>query len=333
MMRHTQKSKKKGDIIVENETLVNVEEMPKKKKIMSRTKKRVAFYSIMLIAPLLHTLVFYFYLNFSSVLMGFQIYSKAAGSIGYDVRYSFENFIYVINYISDPTYTPLITNSVLFFIAQMAIGTTAALLFSYYIYKKFFLAEFFRVILFLPQIISSLVLVLLFRYIAEDVYTTLAQTRLGLISNPETTFLVVVIYNLWIGFGTNILLYAGAMSGIDNSIVESSHLDGVTTLQEFFYITFPMIFSTFTVFIITGLSTMFSQQLSLFTFFGSTAPNEIRTVGYFMTISTLQSSLLGKEGYWTYSQISAMGLIITIVTFPISFGVKKLMEKYGPSVN
>lgn len=318
---------------MENETLVNADEMPKKKKIMSRTKKRIAFYSIMLIAPLLHTLVFYFYLNFSSILMAFQIYSKAAGFLGYDVSYSLDNFIVVINYISNPMYTPLITNSVIFFLAQTAIGTTAALVFSYYIYKKYFLAEFFRVILFLPQIISGLVLVLLFRYIAEDVYVTLAQTRLGLISNPDTTLLVIVIYNLWIGFGTNILLYSGAMSGIDESIVESSHLDGVNTIQEFFYITFPMIFSTFTVFIVTGISTMFTQQLNLFTFYGTTAPSEIRTVGYFMTISTMQSSLLGKEGYWTYSQISAMGLIITFVTFPISFGVKKLMEKYGPGVN
>ena len=323
---------------MENETIIETN-VPKK-KILTREKKRVIFYSIMLILPLLHTLIFYFYLNFSSILLAFQKYELVfTPTLHYEITYTFDNFVSVLTYITAPNHVSMITTSVIYFAIHLVVGTSLALLFSYYIYKKYFLAELFRVILFLPQIVSSLVLVLLFKTIADDVYTVLFNLKAneGLMTNPNTRLLTLVLYNLWIGFGTNILLYCGAMSGIDQSIVESSHLDGVNVFTEFFYITFPMIFSTFTVFVVTALSTIFSQQLNLYAFFGSGAPDALRTIGYFMTISTLQSSLVGHAGgsitWWTYSEISAMGLSITLVTFPITFAVRRLMEKYGPSAN
>ena len=166
----------------------------------------------------------------------------------------------------------------------------------------------------------------------QDVYIVLSGAEWGLMDNPETTFPTLIAYNLWLGFGTNILLYSGAMSGINDSIVESAHLDGVNTIQEFVYITFPMIFSTFSTFIIAGLSGIFTQQLHLFSFYGSSAPAEIRTLGYYIHISTLNSGVIRKQGFFTYSELSALGLMITLIVLPITFGVRALFEKFGPSM-
>jgi hypothetical protein len=35
----------------------------------------------------------------------------------------------------------------------------------------------------------------------------------------------------------------------------------------------------------------------------------------------------------SYSYLSALGLIITIIAVPLTLGTKKLMEKFGPSVD
>ena len=37
---------------------------------------------------------------------------------------------------------------------------------------------------------------------------------LGLIDNPDTRRGMILFYNLWIGFGVNVLMFSGAMSGI-----------------------------------------------------------------------------------------------------------------------
>lgn len=304
------------------------------KKIMNREKKRLLFYIIMITFPILQFCVFYLYLNFSVILMAFQEYTESAGAVGYDVTYSLNNFKFVIQYLFERENVSMITNSLIWFVLHTIVGTFLALSFSYYIYKKYFFAEVFRVILFLPAIISGMVLVLLFKYIAEDVYVALSGEKVGLIGNPETRFGVLIFYNLWIGFGTNILLYCGAMSGIYESIVESAQLDGTNSVQEFYYITLPMIFSTFTTFMVVAVSSMFTQGLHLYTFYSSSAPQNMRTIGYFISVCTIKSGLTSpqtKTFFFSYSQVSALGLIITAVTVPFSFATRKLMQKYGPS--
>ncbi len=320
--------------ILQGEELIveQPENKPKQKTPMKRETKRIVFYTLMMIFPMLQFLIFYVYVNFSEILLAFQMYAPIEGqAVGYHITYSLENFVYVFNYVFNVRNIPLITNSVIYYVLHTVVGTTLALAFSYYIYKKYFFAEFFRVILFLPQVISGLVVSLLFKYICEDVYIVLSGQKMGLIGNPDTTFFTLIIYNLWLGFGTNILLYAGAMSGINDSIVESAHLDGVNVIQEFIYITFPMIFSTFSTFIITGLSGIFTQQLHLFTFFSTSAPLEVRTLGYYIYISTLRSGVIRESNLFTYGELSALGLMITIIVMPITFGVRALLEKYGPS--
>ncbi len=309
------------------------ENTPKQKQPMRRETKRIVFYTLMMIFPMAQFLLFYVYVNFSEIMLAFQTYTESAGAIGYDISWSVDNFVFVFNYVFNANNIPLITNSVIYYVLHTVVGTTLALAFSYYIYKKFFLSEFFRVVLFLPQVISGLVISLLFKYICEDVFIALSGQKMGLIGNPDYTFTTLIVYNLWLGFGTNILLYSGAMSGINDSIVESAHLDGVNVFSEFFYITFPMIFSTFSTFIITGLSGIFTQQLHLFTFFGAKAPLEVRTLGYYIYISTLNSGVVAKEGLFSYGELSALGLMITLIVLPITFGVRALLEKLGPSTN
>ena len=312
---------------------MEAEPAPKVKQPMKRETKRIIFYTLMMIFPFAQFALFYVYVNFSEIMLAFQVYAEKTGSaIGFDITYSLENFAYVYNYVFNKGNIPLITNSVIYYVLHTAIGTTLALAFSYYIYKKYFLSELFRVVLYLPQVISGIVISLLFKYMMNDVYLVLSGAEWGLMDNPDTVFPTLIIYNLWLGFGTNILLYSGAMSGINDSIVESAHLDGVNTIQEFVYITFPMIFSTFSTFIIAGLSGIFTQQLHLFSFYGTSAPKEIRTLGYYIHISTLQSGVIRKQGFFTYSELSALGLMITLIVLPITFGVRALFEKFGPSM-
>ena len=266
--------------------------------------------------------------------MAFQKYSEGTTS-QYQIDFVFlDNFKRIVQLFSQQKYQDMIWNSLLLYVLRMAVGMSLALIFSYYIYKKFMLTQLFRVMLFLPTIISSVVLTLLYEYVVEDVYVALSGVQYGLMTTNKME--VVIFYNLWTGFGMNILMYSGAMSGINESISESAQLDGVNVVSEFIYITLPMIFPTIITFLVMGISAIFTDQMGLFTFFKDASP--FQTIGYFIYVQSLNSNLIPPKTiaekemiYLSYSEISALGLMITALILPLSLTVRHLLEKYGPS--
>jgi hypothetical protein len=59
----------------------------------------------------------------------------------------------------------------------------------------------------------------------------------------------------------------------------------------------------------------------------------IGTLGYYLYVGANVSSLIGKDGYLTYPQLSAMGLLSTAILAPITLLIKWAMRKFGPSVD
>lgn len=114
--------------------------------------------------PILQFLIFYVGVNLNSILLAFKRYDYQSG---YTFVW-FDNFKQVILDIFRLDYMKLaIRNSLLLSAINLGIGMTFSLLFSFYIYKKKFLSEMFRVFLFLPVIVSSLALVIVYRYFCE----------------------------------------------------------------------------------------------------------------------------------------------------------------------
>ena len=218
------------------------------------------------------------------------------------------------------------------------------------------LAGTFRVFLYMPSIVSGIAMTLIYQFILSDVLPNILPGQDGQkmpdLIKTEYAYGAILFYNLWLSFGVNVLMYTGTMSGINESIVESAHLDGVNTVQEFFYITVPMIWPTMITFIVAGLATVFTDQMGLYTFFGEGADGKVQTVGYYLYIQTLKSGLIGNDAalkgglenydpdkaaalkqYLTYPEISAFGLLVTVVILPLTLLVKWAMTKFGPSVD
>lgn len=312
-------------------------EQKMKKKMDTRTKKRLVFYTLVVTLPLLQLCLFYVYVNFNSILLAFREYTVNTQGLGYIIEFAgFENFQTAFEKIGNSGY--MIKNSLGAFFWRTGIGLSLALIFSFYLAKKYYASGFFKVILYMPQIISTVVFALLFRYIVTEVYPLVAeaftgQEVSGLLDNANTKYATVVFYNVWIGFGVNVILFTGAMSGINFSVIESAQIDGVNVVQEFFYITIPMIFPTLITFIIVGIAGIFTDQMQLYTIFGIHA-DELSTLGYFLYVETTSSDVISPSiTTMNYSELSALGLTLTLIIFPITMTVRKLLEKFGPSVD
>ena len=311
--------------------------MPEKK--MKRTRQRLIFYILVMIFPLLHFSVFRIYINFDMFAMAFSEYVKPAGEVVLVREFvGFKNFIFIVELFQKTShwghaYSALLRNSFLFYGVSLTF-VPIGIFFAYYIYKGFPLGNVFRVFLYLPQILSGVVLTFLYK---EIMRTTMQAGNL--------TMAHVILYNFWTGFGVNVIMYTGAMCGINSSISESAQLDGANAMRELWSITIPMIFPTIVTFLVMGIAGIFTSQANLFSFYSYNLtlynPDAVpfQPLGYYMYVNTLRSGntlhlensfYIGYEAI-TYPQLSAMGMMITLVVLPVALTLRHVLEKYGPS--
>ena len=316
----------------------------KPKRRYTRRQRRLTFYVLMFALPILQFLIFYIYVNFNSIMLAFQQRLPKASGRGYDVSMTSDFFKEAWSKFFSKAGGEMLWNSIQFLIGQLFIVTPLALLFSYYIAKEKAGSGFFRVMLYLPQVLSVVVLGLIYQFVLNDLYPYIAKEffhkKVDSLLLPGTSsgneiFYSALIFSLWFSFGTNVLIYTGAMSGVDESIVESARLDGVTSFQEFYHIYVPLIFSTVTTFIVTGLAGIFNHQMNLHVFLENAGTVDV--FGYYFYRVTASHVAKGDTGVGvnfgqelSLNALAALGLIATVIIIPITLGVRKLLQKYGP---
>ncbi len=323
-----------------------------KKKVFD---KKLLFYCCLIALPLLQYAIFYVYVNFNSFVLAFS----KLDTVGNSAPAGFNNFADVWNVIfgnydkinnsvlknklldatQKSNYVILgsfFGNSVIDYLLRSVVGMGGSLFFSYYIYKKKFCGGFFKVILFLPHIIPSIALVFIYSMAVNNGLSTILRKNFGV--NLEFTLLdrsspmafgMVVFYSLFISFGTQTMMYLGAMNKINPSITEAGQLDGVSFIREFVSITVPCIFSTIATFIVVGLTGIFATDMGLYSFFGGDAPMSVKTIGYYMIKLTRDNTSVSEGTIWPY--MSAMGLCFTIIVAPITIALKRLLDRVDPT--
>ena len=301
----------------------------KTSSISSEKTKDLIFYCVMFALPVIQFCIFYIGVNFNSILLAFKSYSRVDGSYTF---VGFENFTSAFKFITESSiFITSIKNSLIKYGLHLIISVPLALIFSYYIFKKMPGATVFRIILFTPSVIASIVMVIIFNYFVDRALPVYMQNLFGieiagLLSNNETSLATVFSYSIWIGFGVSVLMYTSTMCSIDDSIVESAELDGANNIREFFSIVLPLVWPTLTTFLVVSVAQICVDQNNVFSFYGARADEKYYNIGYYLYVEA-QGSEAG------YPQLAAMGLMLTLVIVPITFVVKFLLEKLGPSAD
>ena len=306
------------------------------KKINFKAKRTQdwIFCLIILLIPMIQFMIFYIGVNVNSFAMIFQKYEVDAvtGKGQYVLVSSLfanvEDLFFKLQF--EGILAPAVKNSLVSFVMISLVGITISLVFSLYIFKKFPGAGMFKVLLFTPSILSAVVTVTMFRSFVDVVIPkvfNMGNGEMGLLSNPETKFGTIIFYNIWIGFGTQILMYSGAMNGIDPSITEAAKLDGANPWIEFFYIILPLIFPTIQTFLVTGVAGIFINQINLVAFESLSAPIKYNTIGYYLFRKAAAPT------QYEYPLWATMGAMLTLVAAPLTLLTRWLLDKYGPSVD
>lgn len=298
------------------------------KRFLKGSRKDLIFYCVMMLWPVAQFCVFYIGVNFNSFLLTFQNIDMSSGT----TTWTLGNFSKIFAELPLNNFMTMLKNSVVAWLLSVVISVPLGLLFSYYIYKKMPLYGAFRAILFLPSIVSSIVMVTMFRYFVSSAMPAMAEDFFGAsmpgILDPANgiAFGVIMFYNIWVGFGTSVLMYSNGMSGISPEIVDSAHIDGATGLNEFIHITLPLVFPTLSVFLVTGVAGIFINQINLYSFYGSAAHDSLQTFGYYLYMAVKRAD----NDYASYPRLAAFGFMLTCVAVPLTLLVRKLLDVIGP---
>ena len=301
----------------------------------SRKTKRLVFYIAMLSIPMIQFAIFTVWTYINSFLLAFQEYNYNDTGTAYVISsVGLQHFLTAWEILMSSG--ELLKTSAIDYLFGLTVSLTFSLVFSFYIAKKYWFSRFFRIMLYLPHVVSSIVFVLLFNYIATDVYMVLyervtGETTLGLLDQTkDLQFIVILLYNFWFGFGTSCMLYANSMSGVDPSLIESAQLDGANVFNEFIYIYFPCIYPTFVTLITAGVSGIFTAQMNLFTFFGDSGKEKFSTLGFWFFRQVKSAGFFKAANTYSYCELSAFGLLQTAIVAPIALIVRRCLRKYGP---
>ncbi len=300
-------------------------EVTKLKRKRVRDVGDLIFYICLVALPLLQVVIFYFYVNLNSFAMAFQTYDQIAGTFKWDLGANFSRLWQELT--KSTILRDAFLNSLYVWVLTAIFGRLLAILFSYYIYKKWIFSKFFKFFLFLPSVLPGILMVIVFKFFANEaipgyISELLRKTINPLLIGSKTLMPTIYFYNIWVSFGGQILIYTGAMDQISPDIIEAGKVDGVKTYQELFFIVVPMILPTVATFMIASVAMLFTDQASLYAFFGDGVDYENYTIGYYLF--ELVNRVGNGKSMYTYA--SALGIVCTMIAFPLTLLVRRLLE-------
>ncbi len=281
-------------------------------------KDEIAFILFALTYQIIGAIVFYFYTNISSILLAFQLPTG---------EWSLETFKYSIQNLMDSggDLGIAVKNTTIFFVKDILIIAWQFLI-SYFFYKKIRGARAFQMIFYIPGIISGVAMANMFSgFITPSGPLGTILTKLGVEKVPE--FLAdsryanatMLFYTVWLGWAGNMLLFCGTLARIPVELLESARLDGISGGKELTRIILPLVWPTISTIVL----------LTMTGFFGAGGPVLLFTKGEYKTW-TIGYWLFDKIKYTgtaAYNEVSATGLLFTIVGVPIIMTLRWLMEK------
>ena len=186
--------------------------------------------------------------------------------------------------------------------------------------------DFFRIVFYIPNILSVVVISGIFSAI-YDIDRGLLNSILNIFGKEgilwkgeEHVIMSLVIAMVWQAIGYYMVMYMASMSAVPGSLYESASLDGADRVTQFFQITLPLIWinirTTLIFFIISTINMAF-LFVSAMTGGG---PNNASNVALLYMYN--QKNLGGGYGY-----ALAIGVVIFLVSFGLSALVNKVTER------
>lgn len=197
--------------------------------------------------------------------------------------------------------------------------------------RGIFGSGFYRVVFFFPQVISAVIIGILFQYVYNPRYGILNATLDGLgmenmtrawLGNADTIFWAIAAIMIWSGVGFYMVIFMSGMQAIPTSFYEAATLDGAGRWRQFYDITVPLMWET----IRTALIYISIAALDMFVIIqvitggsSTAASRSVETVSIYMYIEAFNKNRWGSA--------AAIGVILLILTLLFSVVIMRMTKR------
>jgi len=231
---------------------------------------------------------------------------------------------------SDPYFLQVLENTILISVYRLVWGFPVPILFALLLneifHQKF--KKLVQTVSYLPFFLSWVILGGMFINILSlngpiNIFISILgfEPRIFL-AIPEYFRSILVITEIWRGFGWGAVIYLAAISSINEEMYESAYLDGANRFQRAFYITIPTISPIIVIMLILSCSSIlsagFDQVFNLYNPMVMNVADIIDTYVY-------RKGLLDMD----YSYATAVGVFKSVVALILIIGVNMTARKLG----
>jgi ABC-type sugar transport system permease subunit len=220
------------------------------------SNQKDAFQAVVMILPMMAGFILFTYVPIVYILrFAFYNYNGFRSSfIGFD------NFVRLFS--RDPDFWKSIGNTFVLAFGKLTLEIPLALVLAILLNKNLRGTGFFRVTLFLPAIISTAIVGLVFSlmFAAFDGVVNGILTDIRLISrninwfgNKWSALFVLGLASVWQNAGVNMIFFLVALQRIPKELYECASIDGASSWRQFWGITLPMIGPMFQIILLMAI--------------------------------------------------------------------------------
>ncbi len=196
--------------------------------------------------------------------------------------------------------------------------------------KALRIGSIYRVIFFIPPVLSEIVVGLVWKWIYNGDYGILNHwlVSLGLgslasdwLAQPSTALTAIAIVHSWKGFGWAFIILLAGLQTIPTQLYEAAYVDGANAWRRFVNVTIPMMVPVFImVMILTILGTM--QGFALILAMTGGGPAGHTEVPVIRILNSMKNSQFG----YACAQALIFGMILVTISF-IQIRVSKFLKQ------
>lgn len=281
---------------------------------------------MVLCAPaIIHLLIFWLGVQLETFRMAFtDVYTR---------QFDMTNFEWAFNNLfagaASSDIALALRNTMIFFCVQLLM-IPLTMFFAYLIFRRSFGHSFMRVALYLPGAVSGIMMALLYSKLMESTSPLMQMIQQAMNSDEPIIFMVnngllyIIIYDVLVGVGGNLVIWLGGMSRIPYDLIEYGKLEGIKPIREFVSVVLPLIWPTFVTMVSLQVIGIFGASGSVLIL--TDGQHNTYTLAFWM-YKMVQNSLTGE-----YHHVAALGLIFTVLTIPLVVICRKIMNRFGEEV-
>jgi ABC-type sugar transport system permease subunit len=263
----------------------------------------------------------------------------------YDYKgYGQERFIGLDNFarvMEDHEFWDSVVNTFIYAGGKLAISIPLALILAVILNRGIKGRNLMRAIFFMPTIISTAVMAVVFFTIFNSYNGILNQFLMkykvihGAVDwlGVDHSMLTVIIVAVWGAVGNYMLLFLAGLQNIPEDVYESSSLDGANKLQQFRYITIPMLGPVLQMIIMLAIINALKgyESIMVLTDGGPVGKTNVMFLYvyklFFPTASSGAASQVQEIGYGS-AVAFVTAVIVGIISILYYFGSKRLNQNY-----